>query len=89
MGQLKREYLSGLIRGYKKSNEVVLLEKKQRLTQMTVDDSLNEYDYLCDLYAASEKRGLERLGQRRIEFLVRRRRALNKEGTKNANEPAI
>lgn len=80
MAQLKRAYLTGIFEGYKKANELIASERRKRLTQMTVEDSLAEYDNLCKLYAAIDKKGLERLESRKISFLIKRRQALNEAG---------
>lgn len=77
MAQLKRAYLSGLLKGYKKANALIASEKRRRLAQITIEDSLSEYDNLCKLYAALDKKGLERLEPQKILFLIKRRHSLN------------
>lgn len=82
--RLKKDYLSGLLEGYKKANELIASERRQRLAQMTSKDSVREYDHLCRLYAVLEKRGLERLERRKISSLIKIRQTLNnKRGVRN------
>lgn len=61
------------LNGYRKANELIAEERKNRLTQMTTEDSFREYDYLCKLYATTDKRGLDRLENIKISFLIKRR----------------
>ncbi len=77
--RLKKDYLSGLLEGYKKANELIASERRRRLAQMTAKDSVREYDHLCKLYAVLEKKGLERLESRKISSLIKRRQTLNNE----------
>ncbi|MBI4680390.1 MAG: hypothetical protein HY753_04065 [Nitrospirae bacterium] len=82
--RLKKDYLSGLLEGYKKANELIASERRRRLAQMTAKNSVREYDYLCRLYAVLEKKGLERLESRKISSLIKRRQTLNNErGVRN------
>jgi hypothetical protein len=82
--RLKKDYLSGLLEGYKKANELIASERRRRLAQMTAKDSVREYDHLCKLYAVLEKKGLERLESRKISSLIKRRQTLNNErGVRN------
>jgi len=77
---LKKDYLLHLLEGYKKANEFIALEKRKKLSQMTFEDSLHQYDYLCNLYAILEDKRLERLESQKISFLVKRRLALDNAG---------
>lgn len=71
--------LLNLLEGYKKSNDLVAAERRKRLAQLTVKDSVREYNALCKTWeAASKKEGLERLEKQRILLLIKRRRLFNK-----------
>ncbi len=67
-----------LLKGYKKANELILKERKKRLAIITTEEALREYDYLCKLYSTADKRGLERLDNIKISFLIKRRNIFNR-----------
>jgi hypothetical protein len=77
---LKKDYLLRLLEGYKKANKFIALEKRKKLSQMTFEDSLRQYDYLCNLYAILEDKRLDRLESQKISFLIKRRRVLDNAG---------
>lgn len=81
----QKEDLLSLLEGYKKANELIAAERKKRLSQMTSEDSIHEYDHLCRLYAVAGKKGLEILESQRIIFLEKRRRLFNRIGRPSKN----
>lgn len=78
MRKLKKTHLSRFIAGYKKANKLIATERRQRLSQMTVEDSLREYDRLCKLYAHPRQKGSGRLEDKKVSFLIKRRQAIDK-----------
>ncbi len=75
----QKSALLSLLEGYKKSNELIIAEKKKRFTHLTTEDSLREYIALCELAEEGIKgEDIERLQKRKIEFLLKRRQILNK-----------
>ena len=72
------EILKKTIEGYRKANKIIEKERKQRLQSMTVQESLEMYDELCDFYYSQHPLGEdEKLKKLRIEFLLERRRKMN------------
>lgn len=77
----QRSSLLKLLKGYKKANELIIQERKIRLSQLTGKDSLPEYDALCRIWEANSERGsFKGLEKQRISFLINRRRLFNKAG---------
>jgi hypothetical protein len=79
---LKKQKISllALLEGYKKTNELIMRERVKRLAEMGADDSTREYDYLCRLYSGIKKKGLGKLENQKILFLIKRRKIFNKAG---------
>ena len=76
---MQREVVVAFLEGQRRANEVIRAERKKRLSQLTAEDSLREYDALCEMWEANpNKEGLERLERKKILFLVERRRRFNK-----------
>jgi hypothetical protein len=78
--QQTKSSLQRFLNGYKKFNKLAASEKRKRLAQMTTEDSLREYRYLCSLYAFVEDKEFSALEHRKIAFLKKRRQILNKIG---------
>jgi hypothetical protein len=77
---LKKDYLLHFLEGYKKADEFIASEKRKKLSRMTFEDSLRQYDHLCSLYAILEDKRLARLENRIISFLIKRRLAFDNAG---------
>ena len=78
---LEKDVVLGFLEGHRRANELVRAEKKRRLSELSIEDSLREYDTPCKMWEAnpnSDKEGLERLERQKILFLVERRKRLNK-----------
>lgn len=76
-----KESLQRYLEGHRKANEIIKKERHKQLREMTAQESLQEYDFLCSLWEANpNKQGIEQLEQLKIEFLLKRRRLLDKIG---------
>ncbi len=85
--ELRKTGLLLFIDGQKRVNELVKAEKRKRLSQLTVKDSLLEYDALCNIWESNPKKeemgGLER---HRTSFLIRRRERFNRAGGRGTSK---
>lgn len=79
--KVTRKDLLQFLVGHKKANELIKAERRKRLSQLTTEDSLREYETLCNTRESSpDKEGLKFLERRKIEFLLKRRELLNMAG---------
>ncbi|MEW6102696.1 MAG: hypothetical protein AB1630_02570 [bacterium] len=75
---MKKEDVLSFIKGYKNANRAILEEKKKRLCSLTCKDSLLEYEHLCKIYEDFNKEGIKDLENKKILFLIERRKRFNK-----------
>lgn len=76
---MQKDVVLGFLEGHRRANEVIRAERKKRLSQLTVEDSLREYDALCKIWEANpNKEGLGLLEKQKISFLLERRKRFNK-----------
>ncbi|OGF68111.1 MAG: hypothetical protein A2Y62_08510 [Candidatus Fischerbacteria bacterium RBG_13_37_8] len=74
-GTLKKENVIHYLKGHKYANKIQVIEKSKRLSQMSVDDSLREYNHLCDLwYSTTQSVNMDSLNKRKIISLIERRK---------------
>lgn len=70
-------------------DELISEERKKRLTKITTEGSLKEYDSLCRLYEMLQKEDLDRLNKQRIIFLLKRRQMFDRLGKSKKDEQTI
>lgn len=76
--KVKKADLLRFIEGYRKANSLIREERRQRLFQLTSDESRLEYDAICAIWEANPKKeGMEALDRQRLSFLIERRERLN------------
>jgi hypothetical protein len=79
MKTLQKQSLLAFLQGHKEANARIAAERKMQLAQLTEDESLSSYDSLCRAWqAASCNEGLCKLDERRIAFLIARRKRMNR-----------
>ncbi|MEW5766174.1 MAG: hypothetical protein AB1797_00905 [bacterium] len=77
----QRIALLSLIKGYKKTNKLIFAEKKERLSRMSKEESLDEYKALCAMWEGiSNKTGIERVSDLNLQILIRRRQQFDRAG---------
>lgn len=77
----QKKILLSFVNGYKEAEKIISAEKRNRLTRLTVESSLREYDNLCRLWEQVTKGAdLKPFEKRRISFLIRQRQLFNKVG---------
>jgi hypothetical protein len=80
MAKLQKEQLKKYIEGHYYTNKIIIEEKIERLHHITIQDSSNDYDHLCDIwFSASNKENLEAIDAKNIPYLIKRRKKLNKQ----------
>jgi len=85
--KVKRKDLFRFLEGHQRSNILIRAEKRRRLSQLTDQDSLSEYDSLCKVWESNLiKDGIEKLEEQRISFLLKRRTWLDKAGNLGKNK---
>lgn len=55
-------------------NQLIFEEKKERLQKMKPENSLNEYNNLCEIYTIIGKSNLGKLEERKINCLIKIRK---------------
>lgn len=76
--RLDKSALRQMLEGYRKASEVMFQERVERLQRLTIEEARKEFDILCATwYSGGARKSLGDLEQRRISFLVERRRRLN------------
>ena len=79
--EVHKSTLMSFLEGHRKANEFIKAERRKRLSQSSVEDTLREYDDLCNIWEAhAQKEGLEVLERQKISFLLERRRRFNRAG---------
>ena len=79
--EVQRSELLRFLEGHRKANELTKAEKRIRLSQLTEEESLHEYDALCGIWEANPKKERTEMPERqRISFLLERRSRFNKAG---------
>jgi hypothetical protein len=80
-GHIQKEHLVDFIEGHKEADTVIKKERVTRLRLLTSDESLCEYEALCETWLNFSSRPLSGNADRqRIAFLIERRQRLNKVG---------
>jgi len=74
-----------LLDGYRKANKIIMAERKRRLATLTEKESLSEYNALCRMWDTIKKGHLERLEDRKISSLIKRRQIFNRVGKAGKN----
>ena len=75
---VSREDLRRFIEGHARANAIIAEERWERLAHLTVEEARRLYDGLCaGLEIPAMREGLDRLDQRRLTFLLRRRARLD------------
>ncbi len=76
--ELNKKILLDFLAGHRRANEFIKEEKRRQLPQLTAEDSLIQYDSVCQIgEAISKKEGSAVLEKQRIKFLVDRRSLMN------------
>ncbi|MFQ6079665.1 MAG: hypothetical protein ACE5NJ_11105 [Thermodesulfobacteriota bacterium] len=76
--KVEKADLLRFIEGYRKAEGLIREERRQRLFQLTSDESRLEYDALCAIWEATPKKeGMEALDRQRLSFLIERRERLD------------
>jgi hypothetical protein len=79
---IHKSSLLAMIKGYKKVDELLRIEKMKRLNQLTHKNSLDGYNSLCAVWEGNfKKEGIENLEKKRISFLIERRKRFNRIGS--------
>jgi|Deesub1362B_J571_1020462.scaffolds.fasta_scaffold06737_3 hypothetical protein len=81
--RLKKKDVKRLISGYRKASEFIAKEREKRLSSLTPDTALKEYDNLCKTYSTIRRDDINRVDRTRISFLIKRRIIFNKLGETN------
>ena len=68
------------LQGYKLANKIMEKERKKRLSLLSHNEAILQYDELCQSWDYVEKKELKKLDKQKFLFLVNRRRLLNKTG---------
>lgn len=70
--------LLSFLKGHKKAGELIAIEKKKRLVELTTEESLREYDDLCSMWDRNPaKTGMEKIQAQKILFHVNTRKLFN------------
>lgn len=84
--KVQKNDLLRFLDGYRSANELIKKERKARLRQLNNEQSLREYDIVCNIWEANPKKeGIKMLEKKRISFLLERREALNQVGNLRGN----
>ena len=76
--KVEKADLLRFLEGYRKANGLIREERRQRLSQLTLDESRHEYDALCAIWEANPKKeGMGPLDRQRLSFLIKRRERLD------------
>ena len=91
MKKLQKQSLLAFLQGHKEANERIAAERKMQLAQLTENESLRAYDSLCYTWQETLcSEGIDKLDARMIEFLIARRKRMNKRCLpKQCHESAI
>ncbi|MBI5789081.1 MAG: hypothetical protein HZA78_09530 [Candidatus Schekmanbacteria bacterium] len=87
---MTKSALFSYLEGYKLADKIIKKEKKQRLSQMTFEESLLEFNNLCLTWeSVSNKEGMDNLEKRKITFLIEQRARLDKAGSRKVKNESI
>lgn len=76
--------LLNFIRGHTEANKLIEKEKEERLSHLSKEESLREYNALCEFWEVSSFKELsEDFEKQKILFLIKRRGLLNRAGGLN------
>jgi len=76
---VKKSELIKYIKGHKNAHRLLKKQKRSSLQQLTVQQSLIEYESLCQLWeAAQNKNESGTRDKQRISFLIQRRKKIDK-----------
>ena len=78
---IRKDTILSFLEGHKRADELIVEEKKKRLTRLLGEDSSREYIALCELAEKGIRKGnWEILQKKKIEFLLKRRQFFNRAG---------
>lgn len=84
--KVQKSDLVRFIEGHRLADEVIRKEKKERSKHLSPEESLAEYEALCQTWEASRREGdWEGLDLRKVSFLVQRRKLLDRLGGQGGN----